>query len=288
MIASPIKTEKTPFWDGIDAVLVINLDQRPERWQQLRAETEGVIPAGKLHRVSAVLGREISGSGKAPWFRGGDRANTWAGRGGCVLAHRRALETAKAAGWNRVLILEDNAVFEPEFTSHLDSLQSALFDSELQWDACFLGFTHPQGPFRTVMELSDKRHLAQIYGCKCTHAYLVNVELRDWLLGQLPDESTIWPWLAVNRAIDRWYQSTLGKHFQVVAVSPSLIIQRDDFSDIVNRVTSHFSEGSDHLTIPLRNGTALFPLRYFMRIQMMRITRIYNYISAFRKRISGF
>ncbi|MEN9975151.1 MAG: hypothetical protein RLZZ282_1157, partial [Verrucomicrobiota bacterium] len=209
MSDSSVKANKPSFWDTIDAVLVINLDQRPERWEQLCAETQEVIPADKLHRVSAVLGREISGFGKAPWFRGGDRANTWAGRGGCVLAHRRALETARDAGWNRILILEDDAVFEPEFTSYLNSLQSALFDSQLKWDICFFGFTHPQGPFRAVARLSDESHLSQIYGCKCTHAYLVNVKLRDWLLGQLPDESTIWPWLAVNRAIDRWYQSIL-------------------------------------------------------------------------------
>jgi GR25 family glycosyltransferase involved in LPS biosynthesis len=288
LIDSPIKTEKTSFWDAIDAVLVINLDHRPERWDQLREETEGIIPAGKLQRVSAVLGREISGFGKPPWFRGGDRANTWAGRGGCVLAHRRALETAKAAGWNRVLILEDDAVFEPGFTSYLGPLQSALFDSNLNWDICFLGFTHPQGPFRTVTQFPENRHLAKIYGCKCTHAYLVDVPLRDWLLEQLPDETTIWSWLAVNRAIDRWYQSVLGKQFQVVAVSPSLIVQRDDFSDIVNRVTSHFSDGSDHLKIPLSNQPSMFRLRYFMRIQATRITRIYNHLSAFRKRISGF
>lgn len=282
------QTGQTLFWDAIDAVLVINLDHRPERWKQLCAEAEGIVPAGKLHRVSAVLGREILGFGKPPWFRGGDRANTWAARGGCVLAHRRALETARAAGWNRVLILEDDAVFEPDFTSCLSGLQSALLDSKSKWDVCFLGFTHPQGPFRTVVQLSDKRHLTQIYGCKCTHAYLVNLQMRNWLLERLPDESTIWSWLAVNRAIDRWYQSVMGKEFTVVAVSPSLIVQRDDFSDIVNRVTTHFSDGSDHLEIPLSPHPVLFPLRYFLRIQATRITRIYNYFSAIRKRISGF
>lgn len=278
----------TLFWDAIDAVLVINLDHRPERWKQLCEEAEGIVPAGKLHRVSAVLGREISGFGERPWFRGGDRANTWAARGGCVLAHRRALETAKTAGWDRVLILEDDAVFEADFTACLGGLQAGLFGSGLKWDACFLGFTHPQGPFRTVVELSDQRHLTQIFGCKCTHAYLVNPEMRNWLLEQLPDESTIWPWLAVNRAIDRWYQSAMGKEFTVVAVSPSLIVQRDDFSDIVNRVTTHFSDGADFLKIPLSPQPSMFALRYFLRIQANWITRIYNFVSAIRKRISGF
>ncbi|MEY3894772.1 MAG: hypothetical protein RLZZ214_291 [Verrucomicrobiota bacterium] len=276
------------FWDDIDAVLIINLDHRIERWEKLCAESEGIIPPEKLHRVPAVLGREISGFGKAPWFRGGSRANTWAARGGCVLAHRRALEMARREGWERVLILEDDATFDADFVSNLKTLHLSLFASELKWDICYLGFTHPQGPFRTLAQFPGERHLAQIYGCKCTHAYLLNAPLRDWLLEQFPDESGIWGWLAVNRAIDRWYLATLGRHFQVVAISPSLIVQRSDFSDIVNRVTNHFGEDAGQLAIPLSHQTPAFGLRYFLRIQLTRCGLLYNHLSALRKRFSGF
>lgn len=286
---SLLKPEQaSSFWQAIDAVLIINLDHRIERWEQLRVESEGLIPQEKLHRVSAVLGSKIPGFGKPPWFRGGKRANTWAGRGGCVLAHRRALEMARQAGWQRILILEDDATFDEEFTSHLDVLGPALFSSKLDWDICYLGFTEPQGPYKTLVRLSETRQLARIYGCKCTHAYIVNAPLRDWLLDQLPDESTIWNWLSVNRAIDRWYLSTLGKYFQVLAVSPSLIRQNDDFSDIVGRVTTYFSESSSHSTIPVTSGSPAFGLRYFLRIQATRLGRIDNYVSALRKRFAGF
>jgi GR25 family glycosyltransferase involved in LPS biosynthesis len=283
------KTAAPPsFWHAIDAVLVINLDHRIERWEQLRVESADLIPPEKLHRVPAVLGSEIPGFGKAPWFRGGSRANTWAARGGCVLAHRRALEMARRAGWERILILEDDAAFDGEFSNQLDSLESALFNSKLKWAVCYLGFTEPQGPFNTLVHLSESHQLARIYGCKCTHAYIVNAPLRDWLLDQLPDESTIWRWLAVNRAIDRWYLSTLGKHFQVLAVSPSIIRQKDDFSDIVGRVTHYFSESSSLCSIPTASGSPTFGLRYFLRIQTTRLGRLYNYLSAIRKRFAGF
>lgn len=289
MNESLLKTEKTPsFWQAIDAVLVINLDHRIERWEQLRIDIADLIPPGKLHRVSAVLGSEIPGFGKPPWFRGGNRAKTWAGRGGCVLAHRRALEMAKRAGWERILILEDDAVFDEKFAAELDSLETALFKSKIDWDICYLGFTEPQGPFNTLARLSETRQLARIYGCKCTHAYIVNAPLRDWVIDQLPDESTIWSWLSVNRAIDRWYLSTLGKHFQVLAVSPSIIRQKDDFSDIVGRVTHYFSESSRQSIIPVASGSPTFGLRYFLRIQATRFERVYNYFSALRKRFAGF
>jgi GR25 family glycosyltransferase involved in LPS biosynthesis len=195
---------------------------------------------------------------------------------------------AKRAGWERILILEDDAVFDGEFASHLDSLESALFKSKLDWDICYLGFTEPQGPYNTLVRLSETRQLARIYGCKCTHAYIVNAPLRDWLLDQLPDESTIWSWLAVNRAIDRWYLSTLGKRFQVVAVSPSIILQKDDFSDIVGRVTHYFSESSKNSILPVASGSPTFGLRYFLRIQATRLEHLSNYVSALRKRFAGF
>jgi GR25 family glycosyltransferase involved in LPS biosynthesis len=272
----------------VDAVLVINLDHRIERWEQLRAECEGLIPREKLHRVSAVLGSTIPGFGKPPWFQGGSRANTWGARGGCVLAHRRALETARQAGWERILILEDDATFDRDFSRHLDSLGTALFGSRPGWDVCYLGFTEPQGPYDTVARLSENRQLARIYGCKCTHAYLVNANVRDWLLGELPDESTIWSWLAVNRAIDRWYLSTLGRHFKILAVSPSIILQKDDFSDIVGRVTHYFSESSSRCSIPVASGSPSFRFRYFLRTQAAQFGRLYNHLSALRKRFSGF
>lgn len=278
----------SPFWQAIDAVLVINLDHRIERWEQLRVDSEGLIPAEKLHRVSAVLGSEIPGFGKPPWFRGGNRAKTWGARGGCVLAHRRALEMARQAGWGRVLILEDDAIFDAEFASDLDSLEASLIQSNLGWDICYLGFTEPQGPYDTVARLSATRQIARLFGCKCTHAYLVNAQLRDWILAQLPDESTIWSWLSVNRAIDRWYLSTLGKHFTVLAVAPSLILQKDDFSDIVGKVTHYFSESTERSRIPVGSGSASFGFRYFLSIQAARFGLICNHLSALRKRFSGF
>jgi GR25 family glycosyltransferase involved in LPS biosynthesis len=286
---SPLKPNKaSSFWHSIDAVLVINLDHRIERWEQLRVDSKDLIPPDKLHRVSAVLGSTIPGFGEPPWFRGGKRAKTWAGRGGCVLAHRRALEMANRSGWERILILEDDAVFDEDFTDHLKPLEVALFESHPGWDICYLGFTEPQGPYETLVRLSETRQLARIYGCKCTHAYIVNAPLRDWLLDQLPDESTIWSWLAVNRAIDRWYLSMLGRRFQVLAVSPSIIRQSDDFSDILGGVSDYFSESSKKSIIPVTSGKSTFGLRYFLRIQTTRLGQISNYISAVRKRFAGF
>src|SRR6478609_5541833 len=59
-----------PFWQMIDGVVVINLDSRPDRWTQFQAATRDIIPAEKLHRLTARLGRDIPGYNQRPWFRG--------------------------------------------------------------------------------------------------------------------------------------------------------------------------------------------------------------------------
>src|SRR5687768_5014284 len=99
------------LWQLIDGVFVVNLDQRPDRWTEFQAAAQSIIPAEKLHRLSACVGRDLSGFGQRPWFRGGKRDNTWAGRAGCLQSHRRALLKAREAGWRTVLLLEDDAEF---------------------------------------------------------------------------------------------------------------------------------------------------------------------------------
>jgi GR25 family glycosyltransferase involved in LPS biosynthesis len=108
---------QNPFWQMIDGVFVINLDQRADRWTQFQAAASGIIPPEKLHRLPARLGREISGFGQRPWFRGGKRDRTWAARAGVTQSHRQALLKAREAGWRTVLILEDDVNFAPDFSA---------------------------------------------------------------------------------------------------------------------------------------------------------------------------
>jgi GR25 family glycosyltransferase involved in LPS biosynthesis len=284
---SPISPQ-APLWNSIDAVLVLNLDHRAERWEQLQQETAGVIPSEKLHRVSAVLGRELPDFGQRPWSRGRKRDATWAARGGCVLAHRRALETARSAGWQWVLILEDDVALGSDFIANLDALQSALFASSTEWDVCYLGYTDPQGPFQTVAPLAPGHHLSRVFGCNCAHAYLIHAAARDWVLGQLPSVSGIWRWLTVNRAIDRWYRKVLGRHFRILAVSPSLINQRDGFSDIVGRQTD-YTDGAGHvLAIPDIRSSPSYGLRYFLKSLSSCISQTWDFARSIRKCLAGF
>lgn len=221
------------FREAVDGVLVVNLDQRPDRWQSVQHTLAGRVPAGKLIRLSATLGTALPGYGSTPWFRGRARDRTWAGRAGCTLSHRTAIEHARAHGWRTLLILEDDIELAPDFDAVLDALPAAL--EAAGWDVCYLGFTDPKPPYRRLAVLPAGHALYRIAGASTTHAYLLRDTTFDWLLARLPKASRVWEWTAMHRAIDRWYYRNLARRFRVCAVSPSIVNQTGGISDITQR-----------------------------------------------------
>jgi glycosyl transferase family 25 len=275
------------FWQLIDGAFVINLDQRPDRWAEFQAATQHVIPREKLHRLSASVGRELPGFGQRPWFRGGKRDHTWAGRAGCLQSHRRALLKAREAGWRTVLLLEDDVEFAPDFTVIANALAAALREHE--WQVCYLGFTEPWAPGRQLAKLHAALTLNQIHGCTTTHAYLVREAARDWILGQLPDETKVWPWLATHRAIDRWYQRQLGLRFPVTCVSPSVVNQTMSSSDIATRPGSQPNKsGRAGVPVAPASGNFSYYLGHALRRTSTRIGLAGDLLRSGTRRISGF
>jgi hypothetical protein len=271
------------FWSMIDGVLVINLDRRADRWDKVRELTAGLVPEERLQRLPAVLGADLPGFGARPWFRGRKRDATWAGRAGCLLSHRLAITHAKAHGWRNLLILEDDIEPTPEAVVVLSSLPDAL--GSIDWQVCYLGFTDPVPPFRTVAELASGHQLVEVSGASTTHAYLVRSDAFDWLLQSLPDADTVWPWLSRHRAIDRWYYRNLSSRLRVLAVSPSLINQEHGFSDITQRMHEDI-----HATQvdARRHGSAAFAFMMALRQLGWFLAGPRDWLRGRLKRLRGF
>jgi len=277
---------QNPFWQMIDGVFVINLDSRPDRWTQFQEAARDIIPPEKLHRLTARLGRDIPSFGQRPWFRDGKRDRTWAARAGVTQSHRHALFKAREAGWKTVLILEDDIAFAPEFSKLTDSLAAALHEQD--WQLCYLGFTDPWSPCRKLTDLDTRHALYRVHGCNTAHAYLIRETARDWLIGQLPDETRVWKWLATHRAIDRWLQRHVGLEFPVACVSPSIVNQVEGYSDIVEQQT-HYSDATEHVrAVRSVSGNTGYYFGHALRRVSVRIGLISDSLRGLAKCLTGF
>jgi len=276
-----------PFWQMIDGVFVINLEQRRDRWEQFQQNVQGIIPPEKLQRLPARWGRDIPGFGQRPWFRGGKRDGTWAARAGCTESHRQAMLRAQAARWRTFLIIEDDAEFAPEFSSILPGLADALRNCE--WQICYFGFTEPWTPARKLASISDRHNLFEVQGCTTTHGYLVRAEARDWIARHLPEENQMWLWIARHRVIDRWYQRQLGLHFPVLCVSPAIINQAAGYSDIVERESPNTGEVTSRSAVTkVAASSATYYLHRALRRVTIRCGVAGDCIRGWTRRINGF
>jgi glycosyl transferase family 25 len=251
-------------WDLIDAVPVVNLDNRPERWEKFLSSANGMLPEDKMFRFSASLGSAIPGYGTAPWFKGKPTDSRWAGKAGCTLSHQRIMAKAKEQGWEMLLILEDDADFSETDKDELAAVLWEVLSKRSSWDICFLGFSKTRGPSRPSGKAA-KRDIFEITGCGTTHAYLVNAKARNWLVDQLPSEKSIWPWIAKHRVIDRWYSWNLSLKLKVLAVSPSIITQATGFSDLVGKNVDYSSVFPGKVTRFASNGISFHLERSWWR-----------------------
>nr|VFJ46593.1 MAG: Glycosyltransferase involved in LPS biosynthesis, GR25 family [Candidatus Kentron sp. FW] len=230
------------FWDKIDAVYIINLQHRKDRWDSIMERLSGFVPASKIQRIDAILGVELPGYGKPPWFRKrtGNNALHRAGAAGAVLSHKKALEQARQMGHSNVLILEDDAGFNDHLLGNRGNL-IADFITENQWDILYLGFIEGQREVARVCGDADTGFIERTCGLLTGHAYLVNSTAYDKFLKNLPDEHNVWSWIAFHWAIDVWLRNWFAPFNKVYRCYPCVIDQAVNISDIEGGVQDWYS-----------------------------------------------
>lgn len=285
-----IEENASTCWDAIDAVIVINMDSRPDRLRSFMLHTGKYIPEGKLHRVSAVVGTFIKGYGEAPWFseNTGKRSSAWAGTAGCALSHRRALEMAQQHGWRNVLILEDDATYLPSEAAE-KLLPKAM---EMLSGPCmlYLGFNRPV-PYGHKVAGCIGAGLWKVEGAMATHAYLVTQEIYPILLTELPTEETVWEWISVYRAVDMFYRNIVARtaKCRVYALFPVMFRQGVSRSDIAGRVVDGSSYSCPHEPYELVSlrGFAHALLAPFRSVKM-RLNSWYTHRRALKGGFPGY
>lgn len=140
-----------------DAVYCINLDRRPDRWERFQSQMPADWPFRPIQRVAAMDGRRVPPP--AWWSQGG-------GAWGCYRSHVQIIEQALNTGLRSLLILEDDALFDPQFTE-----KAVRFVQELppDWGMVYLGGQHLFVDQHPPLRISPLVY--RPYNVNRTHAY---------------------------------------------------------------------------------------------------------------------
>jgi hypothetical protein len=244
---------ETTFWSEIDAILVVNLAHRSDRWDRLHARLAEIGVADKLHRIDAIDGKTLPGFREAPWFsdKTPDRvARMRAGTAGCCLSHRKAISYAREQGFDTVLVMEDDANFLSDLTGRDGEIIGSVLADRAAWDMFYLGFYQKLCKHHVAVSESidgEPFELWRIRGPLMFHATVLNRRIFDRLLNGLPETGEIWSWMSYWGSMDSWIQNRFGRDrsIRIWATMPKLVVQYANYSDICDRVlTTEESEGS--------------------------------------------
>ena len=138
----------------------INLDRRPERWEQMRSKFERCGVEG-VQRFAAVDGQNAI----VP--------TNWSdspGAYGCLRSHLEIIEEARRLGLNNVLIFEDDAALHPELSEKFSSYFQQVPHS---WEMLHFGANHMAAPVEVAA------NVVRITSANSTFAYALNATMFD-------------------------------------------------------------------------------------------------------------
>ena len=219
----------------IDAIYVINLASRPDRWAKMQARLTAL--AGEFPNETPVV-RIVGTPAPVDDIPAKVRA--------VVCSHVECYEDAIAAGAKCVLILEDDAFFTADFAPRM-AAALAWMDKN-PWNLFHLAFDGQRLEFAA-------ENIARVRSSTYWHAYLVSqaglVAMRDAALRQLAN-----PAANVWRMLDSVWQNRYG------AFEP-ICIQEPGPSDIRTGTspdhTKYFFPGSDYHRVFMAKHPELKP-----------------------------
>jgi GR25 family glycosyltransferase involved in LPS biosynthesis len=141
-------------------VFVLNLDIRPDRWEQFQERAAAAGITG-FERYRAIEGDKCF---EPAWWRSGTGA--W----GCLMSHLRVAQDALLDKLPNYLVFEDDAIFAPDFAERLPKIMEQLNTGD--WDQLYLGGQHlwkeagPPWPYRDG--------IVRCRNVNRTHAFAVN------------------------------------------------------------------------------------------------------------------
>lgn len=208
------------FYDLIDKIVYINLDNRTYRNSQIISEFKRLeIPENKILRVSAI-------------------PNKICGHLGCSASHIKVIELAIENDWKNYLVLEDDFKFIDDIEL-VDKIFIYFFNNfdDKYWDVLNLS----RGYYKNIKDIGIP-YIQKVYDVSTTSGFLVNNKIYNELLNNFVEGLSIFKQDITQEekyAIDRYWNKLLfNKNWFIT--NPSLGYQRDSYSDISNISVSYF------------------------------------------------
>lgn len=151
-MSEPIKNSSATIDEFFPHKVCINLDRRPERWQQMKLKfaRHGVQ---SVSRFAAIDSDQIELPLNWPHTPGAY---------GCLRSHVEVVRNARDLGVSSVLIFEDDVAFHDDFES---KFATAIADLPGDWDMLFFGALHKEEPIRITPNLARITQANSTFAC---------------------------------------------------------------------------------------------------------------------------
>ena len=187
-------------------IYYINLNRRVDRNEQMIAELSKHGIKKHIQRISAVDKNDLPNLDYPC-----DKGNI-----ACAMSHLKIAKDARGNGYENYLVLEDDAEFDPNFTT---LFQERIKELPADWDLFYLGANHNAGvEYKT-------EHICKCIASYTTHAFAANYTIYDAMIAQWENQTA-----EIDVCLAR-----LHKFYNCYSFIPNLVTQRAGFSDILNK-----------------------------------------------------
>lgn len=197
------------FLKYFDKVYCINLDRRPDRWDNVKLEFDkwGI---NNVERYSAIDGKTIE-----------NESHLLDGEIGILQTHYDIIKKCKEEKLNNVLIMEDDVYFTEEILKFDEYMGHVPND----WDMIYVGGNHTYG--HPPEKVNDK--IIRLNNTVAIHCVAIKNTIFEPLISMAPRR---------KKQIDGYY-AQVQKSFNCYGFTPNVAMQIQGFSDIQNRVVNY-------------------------------------------------
>jgi len=236
-----------PF-DFFEQIFCINLDSRPDRWEDFLKEAKKIGIQDRVTRFSGVV--PPSGDGAV----------------GCKVSTLKIIELAKEKNLKNFLIFEDDVVFSK------DTVKNMVFSIHQlpeDWDMFYLGINLKKQSFKY------SPNLVKVEGGRTTHA----VAYRNSIYQKILQENSLDVNQKIDLEIDKYYELKVHPCKNVYCSYPLVASQREGYSDIQNRKINYSFINNAFSTFVVRGkkilkwGHFLYLLSFLLLFQLGELSK---------------